>query len=213
MLFQLLNINPLLILPWLLAVILAIGWHEFAHALAAYWQGDDTAQASGRLTMNPLAHIDWLGLVLLVFIGFGWGKPTPFNPYNLKYKKWGSALVSVAGPLSNLIMVVIALTAYKILGFYDIINWLQAGNLLEIFLMFVVQLNVMLFVFNLIPVPPLDGSKILYTFLGAKHQATILKLEFYGPWILLGILLVGEKALSAIIAHILVLLYTLFGLI
>lgn len=212
MLFSLIQVNVLFLIPWILTILLAIGIHEFAHALAGYLQGDDTAQRQGRLTLNPLAHVDWLGLILLLFIGFGWGKPTPFNPYNLKYKKWGSAIVSVAGPLSNVLMVVISLTAYKMLG-YTNLDWSVSTNLLEVFLLFMVQLNIVLFVFNLIPIPPLDGSKILYTLLGPKRQALIVMLETNGPWFLLGLIIFGQGILGRIISFFFLLIYQLFGLV
>ncbi|HBY74136.1 MAG TPA: site-2 protease family protein, partial [Candidatus Kerfeldbacteria bacterium] len=157
MFFQLLTAQPLFVLPWVVAVLLSIGWHEFAHALAGYWQGDDTAQRAGRLTLNPLAHVDWMGLILLLLVGFGWGKPTPFNPYNLKLRKWGSTVVAFAGPVSNFIMLVVALTIYKLLG-YTALTWSETSNLLEVFLLFMAELNLILGIFNLIPIPPLDGS-------------------------------------------------------
>ncbi len=212
MLFALLSSKPLLIIPWVLAVLLSIGWHEFAHALAGYWQGDDTAQRSGRLTANPLAHIDWMGLGLLLLVGFGWGKPTPFNPYNLKFKKWGSAFVALAGPTSNMLMVIIALLLYRLLG-YNALSWVETNNLLEAFLLFMAELNLMLAVFNLIPLPPLDGSKVLYTFLGPRHQSLITSLETQGPWLLLILVFFGQGILSTIMGWTFVAVYSLFGLI
>ncbi len=212
MFFQLLTQSPLLILPWVVAVLLSIGWHEFAHALAGYWQGDDTAQRAGRLTANPLAHIDWMGFGLMLFIGFGWGKPTPFNPYNLKYKKWGSTLVAFAGPVSNFIMAAVALGIYRGLG-YTALGWTETSNLLEVFLLFMAELNIMLGVFNLIPIPPLDGSKFLYTLLGPNRQDLINRLETQGPWLLLILILFGQGILSWLIQFVFVLVYQLFGLI
>lgn len=212
MIFNLLEVNALFLIPWLVTILLAIGIHEFSHALAGYLQGDDTAQREGRLTLNPFAHVDWLGLALLLFIGFGWGKPTPFNPYNLKYKKWGSALVSIAGPLSNVVMVLLSLITYKLLGFTNL-NWANSGNLLEVFLLFMVQLNMVLFVFNLIPIPPLDGSKILYSFLGPQRQALITMLETNGPWFLLALIIFGQGILDRIISFFFILFYNLFNLI
>ena len=89
--------DPITFILWLVAIVTALTVHEFSHALAGKLQGDPTAELEGRLNLNPLSHIDWLGLVMLVFVGFGWAKPTPFNPYNLKLKKWGSAIVALAG--------------------------------------------------------------------------------------------------------------------
>lgn len=212
MFFQLLTESPLLILPWVLAVLLSIGWHEFSHALAGYWQGDDTAQRAGRLTANPLAHIDWMGFGLMLLVGFGWGKPTPFNPYNLKFKKWGSAVVALAGPVSNFIMAALALGIYRGLG-YSALGWTETSNLLEVFLLFMAELNIMLGVFNLIPIPPLDGSKLLYTLLGPSRQQLINRLETQGPWLLLILILFGQGILSQLIQFVFILVYGWFGLI
>lgn len=212
MFFELLTNKPLFIIPWIVTVLLSIGWHEFSHALAGYWQGDDTAQRAGRLSPNPLVHIDWLGFALLMFFGFGWGKPTPFNPYNLRFKKWGSALVAVAGPLSNMILVIIALTLYRVFGF-TALYWQGTGNLLEAFLLFMAELNIALFVFNLIPIPPLDGSKVLYGFLGEKHRNIIYFLETQGMWLLLALILFGQGILSRLMSFFFVLFYSGFGLI
>lgn len=212
MFFQLLQVNPLLLLPWVLTVFLSIGLHEFCHALAGYLQGDDTAQQAGRLTPNPLVHIDWIGFVLLLLVGFGWGKPTPVNPYNLRFRKWGSAIVALAGPLSNIAMVIVALVAFKLLGFHSL-NWAVTTNLLEAFLLFMVELNVMLFVFNLIPIPPLDGSKVLYSILGERNSTIIIFLETQGPWLLLFLVIFGQGILSALMNSVFIFIFRLFGLI
>ncbi len=212
MLFQLLTAQPLFILPWILAVLVSIGWHEFAHAMAGYWQGDDTAQRAGRLTLNPLAHVDWMGLILLLLVGFGWGKPTPFNPYNLKLRKWGSAVVALAGPASNFIMLAMALSIYKLLG-YSALAWTDTSNLLEVFLLFMAELNLVLGVFNLIPIPPLDGSKLLYTLLGPGRQQLIIQLERQGPWLLLILIFFGQGILSWLMQFAFVFVYSRFGLI
>ena len=102
MMINLLLQNPMLFLVWVLAIIFALTIHEFFHAFTGYLLGDKTAARAGRLTLNPMAHIDPVGFFALMFIGIGWAKPVPFNPYNLKYKKWGPALVALAGPGSNL---------------------------------------------------------------------------------------------------------------
>src|SRR3989344_9554154 len=94
---QTLNENPLYFLIWVLAIIIGLTTHEFAHAALAYSLGDDTAKRMGRLTLNPLVHIDWLGFLMLIFAGFGWAKPVMFNPHNLRYPKWGPIFVALAG--------------------------------------------------------------------------------------------------------------------
>lgn len=172
---------------WIVAIIYAITVHEFMHAYVGTAQGDDTARASGRVTLNPLAHIDFLGMLFLVFVGFGWGKPVPFNPYNLRNQRWGSFFVAFAGPLSNLVSAAVFGLIMKGLVGGGVVD---SENLLILFLSVLIHLNLILFLFNLLPIPPLDGSKIWYglfpTFFG-RHQAA---LERYGPMVLLGLILV-----------------------
>ncbi|MCL5011080.1 MAG: site-2 protease family protein [Patescibacteria group bacterium] len=150
---ELLFSNPLSYLMMAVSVVIAFTVHEYCHAQTADLLGDKTSRSMGRLTVNPLAHLDPVGTVMLFLFGFGWGKPVPFNPYNLKNRRWGSALVGLSGPLSNFAM---ALTVGLILR----AGLVQGRGLTEFFLMFV-WLNVLLGVFNLIPLPPLDGSHIL----------------------------------------------------
>ncbi len=155
--------------------------HEYMHGWMADRLGDSTARDAGRLTLNPLAHIDLWGSVLmpaLIFIGtgggliFGYAKPVPFNPYNLKDQKYGVAKVAAAGPLANLIT---ALFFGLILRFAPGLNLVMAT-----FLAAIVQINLMLLIFNLLPIPPLDGSKVLLPFLTNDWQMKILQLEHYG---------------------------------
>ena len=194
MLISLLFEDPMIFLVWILAVIFGITIHEFSHVLSAYWQGDNTGQSMGRLTLNPIKHLDLVGTIMIMFIGFGWGKPAPFNPYNLKYKKWGPALVSIAGPASNIISVIVfGLLLKLVFAFSD----LGADNLLIAFLFALVQMNLILALFNLLPIPPLDGSKILFTIIPVKHSNAIMFMERYGMWILLAVLIFGSSYLFA----------------
>lgn len=179
---------------WVLAVIFGITVHEFSHVLAAYWQGDTTGQAMGRLTLNPLKHLDPIGTVMILFIGFGWGRPAPYNPYNLKYKKWGPALVSIAGPASNIAAVIIFGAILKLMVTF---TGFGADNLLIAFLFSLIQLNLILALFNLLPIPPLDGSKILFTLIPVRHSNAIMFMERYGMWILLLVLVFGSSYLFA----------------
>jgi Zn-dependent protease len=180
MLFSLLS-NPIFIVPLLAAIIIAFTIHEFSHALAAEWLGDPTPKMLGRLTLNPVAHIHGLGFLLLLLVGFGWGKPVPFDPSRLKSPRWGSALVGLAGPASNLIMAALSLLALAVLSGQG-----MAGNtLLSIFLLFLFQFNVVLMVFNLIPIPPLDGSKLLFAIIPDSRDDIRQMLSNYGPFILL----------------------------
>lgn len=181
--------EPVVFFIWLLAVVYGLTIHEFAHVLAAYAQGDDTGKQMGRLTLNPLVHIDWFGFLMLLFVGFGWGNPAPYNPYNLKYKKWGSAIVAVAGPLSNIISLIIFGFAIKFLLLY---TNLTGENLLIQFLSFLSLVNLVLLVFNLIPIPPLDGSRILLTVLPDRFNEFKYRLVKNGPIILLALILIDS---------------------
>lgn len=203
---QLLFSSPKLFVAWLVAIVYAITVHEFSHAFAGHLQGDTTAEDEGRLTLNPLAHLDWLGFALMVLVGFGWGKPVPFNPHQLKYKRLGPALVGFAGPISNLLSVVIFGVLLKILVMTQILG---AESLLFTLISFLIEINVVLMIFNLLPIPPLDGSKVLYAFLGIKHLNVIAWLERYGIWLLIILIFVGSPVLSRIFDSVINLVYTL----
>src|SRR4030042_3120538 len=191
MLISLLFQEPLIFIPLALALLIALTWHEFFHAAVAVWQGDNTAKFAGRLTLNPLAHLDLTGTLLLLFVGFGWGKPVPVNYYNLRNQKWGPALVSIAGPFANLLSVVVFALIFKLIAPvnlnpanpFAVISY--SGNLLLLFLSFLVTYNLILMIFNLIPLPPLDGSKVLFAILPPKYQHWQFYLEKNGPMILL----------------------------
>ncbi|HBV96908.1 MAG: peptidase [Peptococcaceae bacterium BICA1-7] len=163
------------------AVIIALSFHEFAHAAAAYRLGDRTAYNQGRLTANPIAHIDILGLIMLYIAGFGWAKPVPINPYNFRGDRdRGVILVSLAGPAANLIMAVLA--AILLGAFFYKIPYLDRIT------QYIIYINVILAIFNLIPIPPLDGSKILAGLIPASREF-MYRLEQYG-FIILILLLV-----------------------
>jgi Zn-dependent protease len=154
------------------AIMLLVGFpvHEFAHALAAYRLGDSTARFMGRLTLNPVAHFDPLGGILLAvtFIGssfgFGWAKPTPVNPSNLEGGRYGEAIVAAAGPLSNLVLAIAAALPLRYLLANPELARQMPEMVLQVLILFVF-INLVLMVFNLFPIPPLDGSKVLFAFL------------------------------------------------
>jgi Zn-dependent protease len=179
------------------AIMLLVGFpiHEFSHALAAYRLGDGTAKLFGRLTINPAAHFDPVGGILLAvtFIGgamagssfgFGWAKPTPVNPLNLQYGRRGEAIVAAAGPVSNLVLAIAAAIPLR----YLVANPELASEiplLVNILVLFVL-INIVLMLFNLIPIPPLDGSKVLFAFLDRRTEYQIRPLlEQYGFIVLL----------------------------
>jgi Zn-dependent protease len=151
------------LLYFAIALVIAISVHEFAHALAAYKLGDPTAKYHGRLTLNPLAHLDPLGTLMIFFVHFGWGKPVPVNPYHFKNPVKDSALVSLAGPMSNFLVAFLFALPIKYLGYA-----IPAEIL--IILWAIVDLNILLGIFNLLPFPPLDGSKIFAVFIPANKQ-------------------------------------------
>ncbi len=181
------------------AIMLLVGLpvHEFSHALAAYRLGDGTAKLFGRLTLNPIAHFDPVGgtLLALTFIGsaaaggafgFGWAKPTPVNPMNLQGGRRGEALVAAAGPLSNLLLAAVAAIPLRFLIASPDLTGpvLLLAEVLSLF----VQINLVLMIFNLIPIPPLDGSKVLFAFLDRRTEYQIRPiLEQYGFFILMAL--------------------------
>ena len=191
--------QPFEALASLLAIIIAITVHEFSHAFVAMVQGDSTAELEGRVTFNPLSHIDFFGLFALIFLGFGWGKPVPFNPYLLRDQKWGPLYIGLAGPFSNLLMLSLVGILLRLL-----LPVLGPNNLLILFLGLCFLINTALMLFNLIPLPPLDGSKIIMALLHKpKWFAFREKLESYGSWILMGLILLdvvfGIGLISAVL--------------
>ncbi|AIS60881.1 site-2 protease family protein [Listeria ivanovii] len=207
---------PLELIPYVLVTLLiAFTIHEWAHALVALAFGDDTAKNQGRLSLNPLVHIDLFGLLLILIAGFGWAKPTPVNRFKLKKRRLGSILVSLAGPISNMLLAVIGVGAYALFLNYSFF----AGSILETFLMVFIQLNIVLFVFNLIPLPPLDGYQVLVEFLPLSARAKLEPVERYAMLIFLVIALtpIAEFTIQPIFNTVIPFIYKIilgiFGLI
>ncbi|MFH1145638.1 MAG: site-2 protease family protein [bacterium] len=186
---QFLTDQPLAFVVWLLAILYGITVHEFSHALAAHGQGDGTPESYGRLTLNPLAHLDILGFFSLLVFGFGWGKPVPYDPTRLKWQRWGATLVSLAGPFANLVSIFVIILLLKLsLGVFG----LDTENLLIQFLVSLVVVNVVLMIFNLIPLPPLDGAQFLFDILPQRFYRFKLELASYGPVLLLTLVIIDR---------------------
>jgi Zn-dependent protease len=185
---DLLRNDPTAFVLLVAALVVALSMHEFAHALAADLQGDRMPRAMGRLTLNPARHLDPLGSLMLLLVGFGWAKPVEFRPQALRSRRFGAALVALAGPLMNLLLAFIASLLWVALD-----TPLSGTN--GLFFTYFISLNVFLAVFNLMPLPPLDGSRLLTIFLPPRHQRIIYFLDQYGFLILLGLVFFGGLAL------------------
>jgi len=173
--------NPLVFLLSAIALLVAITIHEFAHAYAADKLGDPTPRLMGLLTLNPLAHLDPIGTILLVFIGFGWGKPVMFDPYNLKNPRRDAAIIALAGPFSNLLLASVFSIILRVWA-----NPLSSLSAYSPILTPFIYYNVLLAVFNLIPIHPLDGGKILVGLLPPDTGHTLDRfMQRYGLWMLL----------------------------
>lgn len=177
--------NPAWILATAGIILLALPIHEFAHAFVAVQLGDPTPRHQGRYTLNPLRHIDPIGAVLIFLVGFGWAKPVQWNPRNIEIDpRLGSILVSVAGPLSNLVLAILSLVLIRFLG---------GNSILASFLFTFATINVLLFVFNLLPIPPLDGSHVLFAVLPGDFRSVQVFLMQYGMLLLFVVILLAPS--------------------
>ena len=165
----------------------ALSFHEFAHAWMASKCGDNTAARMGRLTLNPMAHLDVMGSLMILFVGFGWAKPVPVDSRNLRDPRKDMMKVAAAGPLSNLLLAMLAGMAWRLLGG---INFLLDTNF-PVLIFYFTQINIALAVFNLIPVSPLDGSQIFSGYLMKTNPELAWKIQSYGPQVLFGLILFG----------------------
>lgn len=196
----------------LAAVLLCLTVHESCHGLAAYALGDPTARREHRLSLNPLRHIDWFGLLMMFVAGFGWAKPVPVNPNYFKKPKQGMALTALAGPVSNFLLALLTLLAARI--FCDVAAYSEANQRILDFLLMVALLSIGLGLFNLLPIPPLDGSKVLFAVLpdGAYNQ--LMRYERYGMLLLFALVFfdVGSSAFSVAIEWVFELFCRIVGL-
>ncbi|MDF2946711.1 MAG: peptidase family protein [Bacillales bacterium] len=179
-------IDSLRDLPFIIiSLVIAFSVHEFAHAYTAYKFGDNTAAREGRLTLSPRSHIDPIGAIAIFLLGFGWARPVPVNPRNFKNPRTAGILVSLAGPASNLILATIGMFILIQLVKLGISDGSNYGSTLTDFFQVFIQLNVILFVFNLLPIPPLDGYRIIFDLVPRRVQWTLNKYEAYGMIIFL----------------------------
>ena len=185
------NIQSLLLMAP--PILLALTFHEYAHAYAAHRYGDDTAQRSGRLSLNPMRHLDPLGTIMIFLVHFGWAKPVPVNPYNLRNPKKDMLWISAAGPLSNMLLALVSGLLFRL--FSDIAATPGRDTIPELLVLVLflsMKINLALAIFNILPIAPLDGSKILYGLLPPGFGKMIFALERYGPFILIGLIIFGR---------------------
>jgi Zn-dependent protease len=189
------NLNLPIIISRIFVLLTAFAVHEFAHAWAADRFGDPTPRDNGRLTLNPMAHLDPMGSLMLIVVGFGWAKPVPINPYALSRRSSAAVMwVSLAGPASNLLMAIIASIPFQLGLVSQFGAFSNPGQLLpslDLLLWEFVSINLLLFLFNLIPISPLDGEKILYYLLPPEGKRIMDNIRPYGPLILLVLVFSG----------------------
>lgn len=190
------------LLLFAVVILFAITIHEFAHAWTANWLGDPTARMEGRITLNPIVHLDLLGVLCFIFAGFGWGKPVPVNPYNLRHPLRDDMLISASGPISNIIAAFAFGLIVRVVGFQPDAHSLQ-GIIFKLAYTGV-KINLILAIFNLIPLHPLDGSHVLRGLLPRRLVPSYDSYCQAGPMLLLGLILLGQlggvHVLSAIIS-------------
>jgi len=187
------------------AILVCLTIHELAHGLSAYALGDDTAKRMGRLTLNPIKHVDPVGFLVLMVVGFGWAKPVPVNPNNFKRPRFGMAITALAGPVSNFL-----LTALILIFIIPLERLLSSGGTGAVYtvaiLLRIAMISTFLGLFNLLPVPPLDGSKVLFSFLPDRQYNFLMRYERYGMLALLALLWFG-----GMMEHLLTALRTVYG--
>jgi Zn-dependent protease len=195
------NIQSLLLIAP--PILLALTFHECAHAYVAHLYGDDTAQRAGRLSLNPLRHLDPLGTIMIFLVQFGWAKPVPVNPYNLRNPKKDMLWISAAGPISNMLLALISGLLLRLFSEFAMITERDSlAGMLVLMVFFSMKINLALAVFNILPIAPLDGSKILYGLLPPGFGKMIFALERYGPFILIGVIIFGRATNMSILGKL-----------
>ena len=203
------NIDPQVIVLLIPALVFSLSFHEFSHAWMAYRLGDSTAARMGRLTLNPMSHLDPIGSLALIFMGFGWAKPVPVDTRYLKNPRKDMVKVAAAGPISNIILAIIGALVLRILFGTDLLS-----NSVKTFFIIFMQINITLAVFNLLPVPPLDGSQILAPFIEKQFGPDIVwKMQVYGPRVLFIIIIFSMVTDIHIFSFIITPIFNLFILI
>jgi Zn-dependent protease len=202
-LLNLLIKDPIAFLLLSVLLLYSVILHELAHGWIAYRMGDHTAKRAGRLTMNPLPHLDPIGTLMLFLLGFGWAKPVPVDFSYVQNSRKGLIMISSAGIVANMILAFLALLIYQIFS-------PPQTSVFAKILYYLAQINIMLAAFNLIPIPPLDGSKILMGFTSARVQDTLSRFEPYGFFIIIALLYIG--ALGPVIAFFRWLILTIIGI-
>ena len=203
------NIEPQIIVLLIPALVFSLSFHEFSHAWMAYRLGDSTAARMGRLTLNPLSHLDPVGSIALLLMGFGWAKPVPVDARYFRNPREDMVKVAAAGPISNIILAIIAALALRFLFGTGLLT-----NSIKTFFIIFMQINITLAVFNLLPISPLDGSQILSPFLEKKFGSDIVwKMQLYGPRILFIIIIFSMVTDIHIFSFIITPIFNLFILI
>tara|TARA_B100001250_G_scaffold121100_1_gene102793 strand:+ start:559 stop:1218 length:660 start_codon:yes stop_codon:yes gene_type:complete len=193
----------ILLLP---ALVFSLCIHEFSHGIVAYYYGDDTAYKYGRLTLNPIKHLDPMGTMMLLFIGFGYAKPVPVNTFNLNNPRKDIVKVAAAGPISNLIL---AFFGYFVMYFIFTFANTMFNDSLHLFFRIFIQINIYLAIFNLLPIYPLDGGQIFGNIISKYYPNFNENLVVYGPRVLLGLILIGLISGISIISFFLQPFYTI----
>ncbi len=196
-----LNLSPAALVQAIIIVVMSLTVHEFAHSLVTIRLGDDTPRRQGRLTLNPLAHIDLVGFILLVVAGFGWAKPVQINPANLRKPRRDEILIALAGPFSNLVFAMVAVLIIWAVLTTDALVSQSSMRAFGNFMVMLAEINVSLAVFNMIPIPPLDGSHLVTAFLGRINTAVATTYFRYGSIALLAVVLI-QTVMRRDILHI-----------